>query len=592
MTSVSLPSKLVYVVDIPEVKKFNCEFSYNFHTPDERVNELGRSLPKSFKHLTVDAEFIDYVRLRIPRFVTMKWTKPNLSRSPIEKVVTTNVSKINIKRNLRKVMSEDAFASLDFSTVNFTDGNIESKIYSHVSGSVETMFSGVKTDHEVTMQKFSSFLKKNLTSTLDKDVLFSAITDPKQSKGTIFSRDAKTIANSKLKKLSEVRMNVQLSSKLMFDIVNRGTNDPFNQYVGDLGILKDYAEEQFSSAKKNLTNAPSEVEFKTIVPFVDIQVLKTPIQQERYPIELIGYIIDKIEIADDGRIVEHPTLTVEGIDITSFYDPDVRYGTTYVYGIRTVAVYTLPGSDLDTNDRAILKVLVSSKQTKFSVRTTEEIAPPPPADLGFVWDYEVDKLIVHWAFPTNSQRDIKKFQVFRRASLDHPFELLKEYNFDDSIIKQNISENPDVRVVEILKSPKTYFVDDEFTRQSKFVYAICSVDAHGLTSNYSMQIYVEFDEFKNKINKQFISHSGAPKPYPNMYIAADALVDTIRTTGMNNMRIYLNPQNYNIITANGKLTKTLATKNLGESYRLQFINLDNQKGGLLTVDVDDRRTKK
>lgn len=591
MTSTSLPSKLIYAVDVPEVKKFECEFSYNFHTPDERVNELGRRLPKSFKRVTVDAEFIDYVRLRIPRYVIMKWEKPSVTRIPVERVVTTNSSKISIKNNIKKIMSEDTFASLDFSTVNFVDGDIDQKVYTHVSGSVETMFSGVKTNHDQTMNKFSTFLKKNLTAQLDKDILFSAITDPKLSKGTIFYRDAKAIVNSRLKKLKEVKVNVQMSSKMMYDIIRRGTNDPFNQYVADMGVLKEYALEHLSAAQKNLTNAPIESEFKTVVPYVDIDVLKTPVQQEKYPIELIGYVIDKVEIADDGRVIQHPTLTVENLDITSFYDPDVRYGTTYVYGIRTVAVYSLPGSDLDTNDRAVLKILISSKQTKFTVNTIEEVPPPPPADLGFVWDYEADKLIIHWAFPTNSQRDIKKFQVFRRGSLEHPFELLKEYNFDDSFVKEQIGEEPSLDVVEVLKSPRTYFVDDEFTRQSKFIYAVCSIDAHGFTSNYSMQMYVEFDEFKNGLNKQFVSHGGAPKPYPNMYIAADALVDTIRTQGMNSLRVYLNPQNYDIVTANGKKTSVLSFKNFGNTYKLQFINTDNQKGGQLTIDIDDRRTK-
>jgi hypothetical protein len=116
---------------------------------------------------------------------------------------------------------------------------------------------------------------------------------------------------------------------------------------------------------------------------------------------------------------------------------------------------------------------------------------------------------------------VKKFQVFRRASIDEPFQLLKMYDFDDSEIKAEENETVFQGLVEVQSNPSTLYIDPDFKKDSKFIYAVVSIDAHGLTSNYSDQFEVTFDRFKNRVIKKRISASGAPKPYPNMYLSAD-----------------------------------------------------------------------
>lgn len=583
--SVSLPSKVIYVVDVPEVTNLKCEFSYNFHTPDERINDI-QQLPKAIKQVSVDTEFLDYVRLRVPRYVTMTWKKPALASS----VIVNNRSTIDIKNNLDKVLTEDTFASFDFSSVCFVDGDIENKVYSLVSGSLNSLLVGMNVNNDLTMHKLASFVSQNLPVAIDSDLLFSSVTNPWQSKNMLFFTESKPVIDQAFKDLSEVNISAQISSKLLYDMVNRGTSDPFNQYAGDMSVLKKIAKQRSQAAKKQLSTTPTEGEFKTVVPFVDIQVQRTTQQPQRYPVELIGYIVDKFEVSETGTFIEHSPLVFQSLDITSAFDQNVRYGSTYVYSVRTVAVFTMSAIDVDTQDLALLKMLVTSKQSnKVYVTTIEAIPPPPPSDLNFMWDYEAERLMVHWVFPPNGQRDIKKFQVFRRSSTKHPFELLKEYDFDDSVVKQFELEDPNPRVVERLSSPKTFYFDDEFTRQSSYIYAVCAIDAHGFTSSYSMQFQVGFDQFKNKLTKKLVSHSGAPKPYPNMYLEADALVDTIKTSGMNRMRLYLNPQNYEIVDNNKKVTQILSTTKNGGSYKLQIINLDNQLGGMVTINVADNR---
>jgi hypothetical protein len=119
---------------------------------------------------------------------------------------------------------------------------------------------------------------------------------------------------------------------------------------------------------------------------------------------------------------------------------------------------------------------------------------------------------------------------------------------------------------------------------------VCCIDAHGLTSNYGAQFEIWFDQFKNQLMKRLVSHSGAPKPYPNMYLEADAFVDTIKVNGPTSRRLklYFNPEYYAIENSDGNLQKVVSTVQDGGCYKFQFINVDSQKSQIVTVNVDDR----
>ena len=74
----------------------------------------------------------------------------------------------------------------------------------------------------------------------------------------------------------------------------------------------------------------------------------------------------------------------------------------------------------------------SKPSRKSVVSCTETKPPPPPSDFKPVWDYTENKLYLMWNFPVNPQRDIKKFQVFRRKVVTEAFELVAMLDFDDS----------------------------------------------------------------------------------------------------------------------------------------------------------------
>ena len=327
-------------------------------------------------------------------------------------------------------------------------------------------------------------------------------------------------------------------------------------------------------------------------------MIKTAHHSQRQMTEIVGFLIDKVEVTKAGKTIQHTPIVIENPRASQIIDFKIRYGSTYAYSIRTVARFTLPGIDTDSGDIATMQILVSSKPSSVAnVNASEDIAPPPPTNLNFTWNYESEKLLIHWAFPPNAQRDIKKFQVFRRKDVNHPFELIKMYDFDDSTVKHENLENPDLRLVENITSPASFFIDDDFDKNTytsvnkSLIYSVSCIDAHGLTSNYSAQFAVWFDVFKNKLRKKLISHTGAPKPYPNLYLETDTFVDTIRVNGPSSkrMKLYFNPEYYQLLDDDERITRVIETKQTRGEYKIQFINLDNQKSQVLTVVIDDRR---
>jgi len=642
--SVSLPSREVYAVDVPEVRVFDGSFVYNFFTFDESVSETG-GVPAKFLQRDaeqIDSGFLQYATTRAPRLVKLSWKVPRLvepgnlvsDQSQRAHVFSSNAQDGSlIADNLDKVVTEDHFSSNNYVAVSFHDGEIDDKIHYLVSGSYVAQTTFEHHDNDVGHYKAAHRLSSLTPKHIKPHFLFRSLASAPQAHGTrFFDKSGKRIFNDYFRRLKKVVVNAQVNSRLFHDITNRSIRDPHSPFASDMQNMHKFTRKLKHQVQQRSLSQVDEADFKTFVPFIDLKVRRTAQRYDLSAAEIVGYIIDKVEITESGEAKESSPIIIDNPKISSTADFFVRYNATYVYSIRTVAQFTLPAIDDDTGDVATIKVLISSKpSSKVYIKTVENVAPPAPADLNFTWDYErinpatadfdhesgqqlpgtgrPGSLMIHWAFPPNSQRDIKKFQVFRRRDVNHPFELIKMYDFDDSLVKMPNAENPDPSLVEHLTTPCTFFYDDDFhvgdhnfhslntdaTSQDKhpgsstFIYAVASIDAHGLTSGFSAQYEVWFDQFKNRLQKRLVSHTGAPKPYPNLYLEADTFVDTIRVSGPNSKRmsLYFNPEFYYLYDDNERLTSVLATKQAGGSYKLQFINTDNQKSTVVDVVVND-----
>jgi hypothetical protein len=610
--SISLPSIPIYITDVPEIEEANVAFQYNFFTADESLNSNGSfdSTLQKISALESNEEFVKSQTTKMPRVNLIQFKLPTLKFDDAFDVSEQNGSLIY--DNIENVITEQEFANGHYIGLTFTDSQLDENIFYMLSGSINMRSTFDLPPASTLSQKVSNTFKKE---NISKSFIAKSLNKKSDLNGTRhFDKQGKRIFDSYSRSLKSVHANMQISSRLIDDICDKTLVSPLSNNQKDLSQAK--KEIQKLPIEKKLSSFIREEDYRTVLKYIDVLKLNNT-TKDKFTGKIVGYIIDKAEILDDGGFVQHDPIVIDDPKVNFTADFKIKYNSTYSYSIRTVVLFNLPAIDEESNEIGVCKILVSSKPSaNYYVRTTEIVSPPPPSNLNFTWDYErvnpltaefdihtnninlatgiPGSLMVSWTFPNNSQRDIKKFQVFRRENIHHPFELIKMYNFDDSQIKIDDLENPSEEVLEIITSPCNYYFDDEFKKESKYIYSICAIDAHGLTSGYSEQFEVWFDEYTNKIQKRLISHSGAPKSYPNLYLERDLFKDTIRLSGeqTKRLKVYFTPELYQTFDDFGKKENIVINTAENGKYILSAINLDNQKSVSLSINIHDYTKKK
>jgi len=578
MSSVcSLPSPLVYSIDVPEVKNFESKFFYNFHVIDEINNDNGQEVKSS-------------IHTKIPRYVKLTFSPP------YNEDVTFGAIDTNI--NADDLVYEDTFATDNYTTVNITNLSIEQQTtsnakYQYQNNSFINIIDTIGLNFDD--YKFSSEYSSDASAKL------------LQENGISFTNDL--VKNSKFFNLTKLRFDIQLNNQVVYDFFVYASGS----YLSNNEIYKS----NINVAKQKSSQNPFAMTDAQYTP--SIQTYQEGIETGGSPATstktLVGFLIQKFELRTDGTIREFDKIFLKSHDIISYIDDKVRYGAIYVYKIRALFKIGYSAVDNDTLTFHYITSMIASKPTVSYVETTENIAPPAPIEVRFVWDYDrinlntseflpntnihlenVGKrgsLMIYWSFPINPQRDIKKFQVFRRKSIDEPFELIKMFDFDDSFVKfQNKEEFINQDLIEsqtigtlngsVIAVPVLSYYDDDFYKNSEYIYSVASIDAHGLTSNYSEQIRVRFDQFLNKIETSLVSIAGAPKQFPNLYLAQDLFLDTIKTSYKKSFDVYFTPDCFSVTSGNNNETKIIDTE-AANKYVFNFINTDKSLGSNLKI---------
>jgi len=324
-------------------------------------------------------------------------------------------------------------------------------------------------------------------------------------------------------------------------------------------------------------------------------------------VKMIGYMVQKTELLSDGSTQDFPNLFIDDPrTFSTFIDKQVRYGATYNYKIRTLALIkscvAVVNESQSSTDYMIADYLVASDGTSVSVECTENIPPPAPVRINAYVDFEYRAPVITWEFPLNKQRDIKRFQVFKRKTINEPFVLLAEYDFDNSIYRVVPNEVAQRENTFRLERPFKKFRDKDFNLDfDEAIYAIASVDARGLTSNYSSQLHVKYDKYANKLHKNIISNQEAPKPYPNLYIDNQLFEDLIVSSGKKRCNIFFDPEYYKLyrkkLLADGRSApetkdiELLKTSDSNFNYTFQMINIDLQEEQRVKIRIADRSGK-
>lgn len=603
----TLPSKRTIIVDAPEVPGFFGEFVYNFFTKDERLNDSGNETIQELRERpseNLNSIVLDSINFKrfIPRLVRLEWKTVPFGNRPD---LAINVS---IKKNINKIHSEENFISDEYTNISFQDNGQDQKLQyfikrhlSEVIADQNNVDSAISPDKASARQRMIEgsqldivkFLNQNTSDLIEGNFLAKAFVQMKNN-GILFLKNSDANMDVLSKQIEDttkkVKIRAQLNNKFVNSILKTSQNNTISLFKDELQPILD---ETKSIQEKALTQKDSSMlngrdyDFE----FYDFLDFKSGIDPNAFDstVQVVGYVIEKKEYLSDGTTIDKEPIVIENQNASTTADIKIKYGTTYGYKIKSIVYVEMAVEDSEFNSIAALSFLVSSKPSnEIIVKTEEYISPPEVADFKVGWDSYRQAARLTWSFPLNSQRDIKYFQVFRRTNISEPFELLKMYDFNDSSVPLVLPETPNQELVEKLSSPKNYYLDLEFTKDSRFIYTICSVDAHGYSSNYSIQFECYFDKFSNKIIVKPISLAGAPKIYPNAYLLTDTFVDTIKDSNHKNLEIIFNPEFMKVLDINGNNLNVLKT-DAGSSYKLQLINVDLQTQENIDINLIDNR---
>lgn len=374
----------------------------------------------------------------------------------------------------------------------------------------------------------------------------------------------------------------------------------------------------FTKLTEMSKNAPFTDDSNYTNPLIPLSFERVESGQYEEPVYVnAGMILQKYEITERGlQHVEDSFYPVtEENNIFNAYDPNIKYGTTYAYGLRELYLVTATVStELPNLGPGVYKTnfLIEGSQSALKyISCYEKTAPRPPEAVFIRRGVNAKGIMVQWQFPSNPQRDIKKFQIFRRKNIKEPFYLIKELDFNDADPVVAPQESIEERLIKKIEFPQTAYNDNEFRREDKFIYAVCSIDAHGYSSVLSAQLEASIDYFSNNIKIRTVSPAGAPKQYPNMYITATdsqnidkvrLTEDVVKTSGFDQVDVYFTPEARKIQMPGGegrdvyKLARSansdVDTINPNPKFVLQFINTDNGKAQNISILIRDVRQNK
>jgi len=611
-------SRPVNKINIPEVTNAKSTFVYNYFTRDERARGYDEDSGVDLVNLDISNTsniFNRVVNEKIPRYVKLSFRGPPKSLGIIGQIESTSTDQKN-KEILDNIVYEGGASNTVFTGVEILDTGKETKLYTMLNGAV--FFSDIdpeKNSNKETIQKLHEALsQKGGLKGQDKKILiesFKNITSDGYSLArTDVSPEIAKFANDPIGKQT---FSVQFNNLFFPDITSDATIFNDTVFQDEVRGLKEISSEFKETALRNIppANTFREIEYDLQVKAVNLTAIESigqNISEEQlnklYPqIKFYGYVVEKFEVLPDESTRFVGRRLINGYENTYMIDDNVRYGGVYHYSIRTLCqvksiVATSHTDDPAMDELAIAEFYAASEGNKISVECVERIPPPPPQNIRARFDFETLLPKLTWQIPHNPQQDIKRFQIFKRHSINEPFALLKEYIFDDSQIK---SPSPELTPVEDqinMRKPRMNFIDTTHREGEKPIYTVACVDAHGMTSNYGPQLKVERDYHTNKVKVTIISRANAPKPYPNLFLNVDTFQDAIKVSDYDRIKIAFDPEYYDVFRTKEffdqkqkeniiieSSMQLLTIDNNRPRYKIHLINVDNQKDQIVDLKI-------
>ncbi len=624
----SLVSVPITNCDVPDPKKIEVDFVYNFYVDGEDVNYNPEpTSPIPYDMGLIDRETIDKIETRergalsarVPRYMRLK-ISPALVDIPALEAGEISEELLSLLRNSSgrtraytpESEVENAYGARQMSVDSEAQRRIQAEIYRVAASLIE----GATPSSEYSDQMVAMTLNGLLSDDIDASIIMDALSD-NTIKGYQFVNQISGKRYSRFDLRQSIRVLSKINAGGYRDLTTQlVTSNPFssNFYSDLLGSAADNQDRNWlldSTLFRSFTSF-SDGDLESLQPslaILDVTDERSVPSRESlaslgYPtIKHAGYIIEKIGVSPEGVQERFDDLVSLNPNVTEFIDPLVKYGYAYTYRARQLFIVkflqVLPGDEAaaDYRYKVVTVAIASSSPTPATVRAIETTPPNPPSTLICSFIYKAGNGIrLDWSKPSNPTRDIKKYQVFRRRGFLEPYQLIAEYDFSDpeyTMFEQR--EFVDPSLVISANSPIYSHIDRDFDRASSYMYCVASVDAHGFTSGYGTQVMASFDRGTNTLSTRVVSQAGAPKAYPNYFIdpteleefGSDRLIeDVIKDSGHGRMRIYFNPDAYRIGSdEDGTETQPIVISTERGEYKLQIINLDRQISKVLTLRV-------
>ena len=613
-------------INLPEILNVRADFVYNFYSKDERVREGTTELKDRVVFLNAgetDELFYQVKNKKLPRYVKLTIKPPKISDELIN-TVPLNKLGIDLEESLDLIVTEGATSSQIFTGVEIIDTGRENKLYSMLKSAM--FFSDLpveRTSQREAADLLHSTLKdKGALAGSDKKIIVEALSNIASEGYSLAPSDVPPdIAAFADDPLAKQTFSVQFNNLLMADLIANSIAVPDNTFQDELRGLSNFSRRIKSEIIASIPPAHTfrEADYDLQVKAVKQQAITgRPEYIERvksqYPkISFTGYLIEKYEVLPNESVEFLGRLFVQGHKSTFAIDDKVRYGGSYFYKVRTVCyVKTIASSenrtDSSLNQNVLATMLMASEGVLANISCVEKVPPPPPVSLRATFDFETVLPRISWQFPLNKQRDIKRFQIFKRFSIDEAFVLLKEYDFDNSVIRGTVPEIALNENIIRLDGPTLSFIDKTHNEGEKPIYTVACVDAHGMSSNYGPQVMVERDRYTNIVKRTLVSAPNAPKPYPNLLVNVDAFQDCIKVSGYDRIKVLLDPEYYKLT----RYKKSINLKNATSGdfvtsvnarreeeidlqllaidpnnfrYKMHLINVDNQKDAVVKIKL-------
>ncbi len=515
----------------------------------------------------------------------------------------------------------------NFSFLNVIDEKVIEQIKKYQNKNLYKTFDETSS-RPLTLEKY--FNNSALTNSLD-DKFISIVSnrDQKDRKNIIDAFDQINPDHDMINfSTQKFFRNTNLSKDYFYDIMLNKTNNLYNFDIKNLEFFSSFSNTSNQKISSNYNSKIFEVNyaygitdimnrrpdpelqistehdqtllFEKLNHFYFIPPFENEIKmREQTGVAFIGFIITKntslggrnnnafTDIKAGSQFVYVDVNNLDNVNDITLYDGLIRYSGTYAYEVSPVFLLSLYKHNGVVNLENI-PVITFNMLSTHSYRTKkifcyDYFAPEPPN--GFHVNTRrksVKSVELKWDHPTNPQRDVIGFQIYRRKSLTEAFSLIKVMlmkeisEFGYFINADNFGNNPNLIYISNSKTMSnqmySYVDEDIDVDKEAYIYSICSIDAHGMVSNYSNQIGVRYSTVYNALIVDHVSDQNAPRTYPNLYVQRktqlfnndDILFDfTPNFLNKQNISIYFTPDLFelNIPNSNQPSKKIFQTSN-------------------------------